>query len=72
MQFVNIHAAKTNLSKYLDNLDSPIVICKNGKPIAQLTAYQPPKGRTLGLLRGQITLSEDFNELPMVLKGYFE
>ncbi|MBS0236190.1 MAG: type II toxin-antitoxin system prevent-host-death family antitoxin [Proteobacteria bacterium] len=64
MQFVNIHDAKTNLSKYLDQIKKDkevIVICKNGDPIAQLTEYKP-NIRKLGTLEGKIEISEDFNE----------
>ena len=75
MQFVNIHDAKTNLSKYLEQVHlshEPIIICKNGKPIAQLIEYHQPKSRELGLWRGQIQMSDDFNDLPDELKGFFE
>jgi prevent-host-death family protein len=75
MQFVNIHDAKTNLSKYLEQVHfshEPIIICKNGNPIAQLTEYHPPSGRKLGLWQGQVHMSADFNELPDELKGFFE
>lgn len=75
MQFINIHDAKTNLSKYLETLTTthePIVICKNGKPIAQLIEYDQPQHRKLGLWSGQVSISDDFNELPDQLKGYFE
>jgi len=38
---VNIHAAKTQLSALLAQLEDggePVVICRNGKPIAELRA----------------------------------
>lgn len=75
MQFINIHEAKTHLSHYLEQLHvshEPIIICKNGKPVAQITKYHPPTSRTLGLWQGQIQISDDFDELPIELKGFFE
>lgn len=67
MRFVNIHDAKTNLSKYLQeviSLQETIVICHSGKPIAQLTTYKAPRTRKLGLLKGKIKIKEDFDEMP--------
>ncbi|NNM59011.1 MAG: type II toxin-antitoxin system Phd/YefM family antitoxin [Legionellales bacterium] len=74
MQFVNIHDAKTHLSRYLEAVvtnHEKIIICKNGKPIAQLTEYHQCRPKKLGLLKGKINISPDFDELPDDLKGYF-
>lgn len=75
MQFVNIHDAKTHLSKYLGQVEHDteiIVICRNGKPVAQLTGYHPPKKRILGALKGKITIADDFDELPADFEDYFK
>ena len=75
MQYVNIHDAKTNLSKYLEqvsNSHETIVICKNGVPIAQLTEYSKTTDRKLGLWKGKITIEKDFDTLPREFKDYFE
>ncbi len=67
MQFINIYDTKTNLSKYLEKVvenQDTYVICKNGKPIAQIVPYKPQKIRQLGLAKGKITISEDFDQLP--------
>ncbi len=75
MQFVNIHDAKTNLSKYLEHIQTSqdvLVICKNGVPVAQLTKYVCPKKRVLGALKGQIKIADDFNELPEDFETYFK
>ena len=67
MLFVNIHDAKTNLSKYLERVDGfheTIVICRNGKPVAQLTEYVAPRPRKQGLLRGKIKIKKDFDQMP--------
>ncbi len=75
MQFINIHDAKTNLSRYLEQVQhehETIIICKNGQPIAQLTEYNKNKGRKLGLWKGKIKISDDFDQLPEEFKGFFE
>lgn len=75
MQFVNIHDAKTNLSKYLEQISQnhePIIICKNGKPIAQLIEYKQSPSRRLGLWRNKITIKDDFDDLPSNFKEFFE
>ena len=75
MQFVNIHDAKTNLSKYIEqvvNSHKVIIICRNGKPVARLTEYVNPRPRKLGLLKGKIEIKEDFDQLPQDFMEYFE
>lgn len=74
MQFINIHDAKTNLSKYLEQVHNSheiIIICKNGKPIAQLIAYNKNTDRKLGLWKNKITIREDFDQLPDDFKRHF-
>jgi len=74
MLFVNIHDAKTNLSKYLEQvigLHETIVICRNGKPIARLTEYVAPRKRKLGLLQGKIKIKKDFDQMPDDFMGNF-
>ncbi|MFA6037975.1 MAG: hypothetical protein WC748_07650 [Legionellales bacterium] len=42
-----------------------VILCKAGKPVAQVIAYEPPKQpRQLGLWKGQIHIADDFDELP--------
>lgn len=75
MQFINIHEAKTHLSKYLEQLvtsHQPIVICKNGKPIAQLVEYKKKGLRKAGALKGKIKISSDFDQLPLEFMEHFE
>lgn len=72
MLFVNIHDAKTHLSKYLEQVvgkHETIVICRNGQPIATLQEYVVPKQRELGGLHKKIKIHPDFDELP---KGFME
>jgi prevent-host-death family protein len=43
---VNVHEAKTNLSSLLAQVEDkgePIMICRNGKPVADLVPHQPVK-----------------------------
>jgi len=52
---VNIHYAKTNLSKLIERVEhgEEITIARAGKPVATLTAARPPQRRQLGTLRGE-------------------
>ena len=74
MQYVNIHDAKTNLSKYLEqisNAHATIIICNNGKPVAQLSEYKSQKIRKLGLCKGKIIIRDDFEQLPEDFQEHF-
>ncbi len=67
MKQVNIHQAKTELSKLLEEVEAgeSVVIARAGEPIAVLTRYRPPaRKRRLGLFRGQVKIHDDFDELP--------
>jgi prevent-host-death family protein len=62
---VNVHEAKTQLSRLLERAHAgeEIVIAKNGKPYARLVPLEAPKAREPGLLKGKL---EDafFDPLP--------
>lgn len=61
---INIHQAKTNLSKLLERaaLGEEITICKAGKPIAHLIpARQSGKPRKLGTAKGDFVVPADFD-----------
>ncbi len=63
MQIINVHQAKTNLSKLISFVleGQEIVIAKAGKPVVKIVAYkETPKSRKPGLLKGKIFLSDDF------------
>ncbi len=56
MKIINIQAAKTHLSRIVDNVvdGEEIVLAKSGKPLVKLVPYDTPrKPRTPGLLAGQ-------------------
>jgi len=64
MQTVNIHDAKTHLSRLLEQVagGEEIVIAKAGKAIARLVPLDAaPKKRQLGLLKGKLNVPDDFD-----------
>lgn len=76
MHTVNIHEAKTHLSKLVEEVSKgrEIVIAKSGKPMAKLTGIKPAKPvRKPGFLKGKITISDDFDApLPEDILDAFE
>ena len=65
LETVNVHEAKTHLSRLLERVESgeEIVIARAGEPIARLVPLGPPTPRTLfGRDRGKIWISDDFDE----------
>jgi prevent-host-death family protein len=66
MVTVNIHEAKTQLSKLVDQAvkGEAFVIAKAGKPLVKVTALEAPaEMQRLGFLAGEITVPEDFNRM---------
>ena len=75
MQTINIHAAKTHFSRLVDEAAAgeEIIIAKAGKPVARLVPLAKKPKRQLGLLAGQLTVSDDFDApLPDDLLDLFE
>jgi prevent-host-death family protein len=76
MRTVNIHAAKTHLSRLVEQAAAgeEIVIAKAGKPIARLCPLAEPKRkRVLGRLEGKLRIPEDFDApLPDEILDLFE
>jgi prevent-host-death family protein len=75
MRIVNVHEAKTHLSRLLEQVESgeDIVIARAGKPVARLTLYQAPSpDRRPGRWRGQVRIAPDFDVLPAEVLGAFE
>jgi antitoxin (DNA-binding transcriptional repressor) of toxin-antitoxin stability system len=65
MTQVNIHMAKAHLSELIQKalLGEEIIIARDNKPMVKLVALRKAKNqRTLGLGKGLITMSPDFNE----------
>lgn len=66
MQTVNIHEAKTQLSRYVDQAAAgeEVTIARAGKPVARLVPLQTAKGsRKLGLGQAIYTLPANFDTL---------
>ena len=63
MANVNVHEAKTHLSRLLQRAAAgeEIVIAKNGRPVARLVAVQPSPQRVFGTDRGVFEVGDDFN-----------
>lgn len=71
MKYISVYEAKTQLSKYISMLESKqkdsIVICKNGKPVAELIPFVERKERRLGVAKGmwRDVSEEEFNDFDM-------
>ncbi len=67
MTIVNIHAAKTQLSRLIDAVAAgeEVIIARAGRPVARLVPIEPPQRaeRQLGLLDGQFNIPEDFDTM---------
>ena len=75
MTKVNLHEAKTHLSRLVDRAAAgeEIVIARAGRPVARLVPLERPAGpRPLGLYAGQISVAPDFDELPADIQAAFE
>lgn len=68
MKTVNIHQAKTHLSKLIEQASKgeSFVIAKAGKPVVKVTALSTPTDaqvRRLGFMAGQISVPDDFDRM---------
>ena len=66
MQTVNIHEAKTQLSRYVDQAAAgeEVTIARAGKPVARLVPLQAAKNaRQLGLGKALYKLPVDFDNM---------
>ena len=65
MKTVNMHAAKTHLSRLVEEAaeGEDIVIAKAGRPVARLVALEAPatRRRGLGALKGRVRVGADFD-----------
>jgi len=67
MRRVNVHEAKTQLSRLLEEVEAGerVIIARAGEPVAVLSPYKAAvRRRRLGLFAGQAKIHEDFDELP--------
>jgi prevent-host-death family protein len=68
MKTVNIHEAKTHLSKLIEEASKgePFIIAKAGKPIVKVIPINAPIGkqcRRLGFMAGQLSIPDDFDTI---------
>lgn len=64
MRSVNIHYAKTQLSKLVEKAlhGEEVIIAKAGVPAAKLVPFSPTKSKIrFGVLKGKIKIADDFN-----------
>ena len=71
MLTVNIHEAKTHLSRLVERAANgePFVIAKAGKPLVKVTALETPTARQvrrLGFMAGEIAVPDDFDRMGSV------
>jgi prevent-host-death family protein len=76
MKTINIHQAKTQLSRIVEEVAAgeEIIIAKAGKPVAKLVSLKAaPKKRQLGILESKLAAQPDFDApLPDVILDSFE
>jgi prevent-host-death family protein len=68
MQTVNIHEAKTHLSRLVEQAakGEPFVIAKAGKPLVKVTSLDAPAAgqvRRLGFMKGRFAVPDDFDRM---------
>ena len=66
MLTVNIHEAKTQLSKLIDQAvkGETFIIAKAGKPLVRVEALDAPeKPLRIGFMKGEISVPKDFNTM---------
>jgi prevent-host-death family protein len=65
MRTVNIHEAKTNLSRLVDAAakGESFIIAKAGKPLVKVVPVDPPVKKRLGFLEGQFKVPDDFDTM---------
>ncbi|KQY33889.1 type II toxin-antitoxin system Phd/YefM family antitoxin [Rhizobium sp. Root483D2] len=68
METVNIHEAKTHLSRLMEKVSKgeSFIIAKAGKPIGKLVPLdeaEMPKKRRIGFMKGEIVVPHDFDRM---------
>lgn len=68
METVNIHQAKTHLSRLIDGVmrGGSFIIAKSGKPVAKVVPLESPdpvKSRRLGFMEGELRIPDDFDRM---------
>ena len=68
MQTVNIHEAKTHLSRLIEQAakGEPFVIAKAGKPLVKVVPLNTPQGgqvKRIGFMAMQVSVPDDFDRM---------
>lgn len=68
METINIHEAKTHLSRLVEEAakGKPFIIAKAGKPMVKVVPLDAPEAvakRRLGMLEGQFEVPDDFDTM---------
>ncbi|ESY64149.1 MULTISPECIES: type II toxin-antitoxin system prevent-host-death family antitoxin [Mesorhizobium] len=68
MQIVNMHNAKANLSRLVDQAakGEPFIIAKAGKPLVKVVSINQPasaQARRIGFMAGQFSVPDDFDRI---------
>ena len=65
MKIVNIHEAKTNLSRLVEEArqGEDFIIAKAGKPMVRVSMISDAGPQRLGFLKGERTVPDDFDEM---------
>ena len=75
MNYVNVHEAKTNLSRLLDAVESgaeaEIVIARNGKPVGRLVPIAKPRRSLIGIAKGEFVVPVDIDALNPEIEKLF-
>ena len=78
MSTVNVHEAKSNLSKLIAAVENgdenEIIIARNGRPAAKLVAIDKVRRKPvrIGLAKGKYRLPDDFDRDNDLIKALFE
>ena len=68
MRSINIHEAKTHLSRLVEEAagGEPFIIAKAGKPMAKVVPLEPETPRPMkriGFMKGEFTIPDDFDTM---------
>lgn len=68
MKTVNMHEAKTHLSKLVEKASKgePFIIARAGKPMVKVVPIDAPTGKKIqrfGFLKGQFSIPDDFDRM---------
>lgn len=74
---VDVQEVQAELSRYLEVMESgqesEIVILRQGKPVARMTAYRErPVSKRIGVARGKLKVPEDLDQYHGELAALFE